>query len=128
VSAYDFERSFEIAKIGCPNGYCFPNAVRALRNRQRFVKHTVDLRGAKYIEGCVEIDQGIIIQHGWIELENGTILDPTLAAIDCGKIERRYFPLARYSRQELIGKRLNAFPIAMVELAQQQTALSRGEI
>lgn len=119
---YDFERSSDIAKIGCPAGFCYPNAVRALRNRGRFVKHSVNLHGAKYVEGCVKV-HGIPLQHGWLELPDGTILDPTRAAIDRVKKEAEYFPLARYSREELKGLRLNVFPLAMIELAQQQAKL-----
>ena len=94
------------------------------------MRHSIDLRNAKYVEGCVEltdIRRGIIIQHGWLVLEDGTILDPTLATADRVKIERTYYPAFRYSREELTGKRLNAFPVALVELNQFEIELkSKG--
>jgi hypothetical protein len=125
---YDYERSRQIAaQIGCPAGYCYSNAVRALRNRQRFQRHSVNLQGAEYVEGCVQIHGiPIPIQHGWLELPDGTILDPTLAAQHDVEREVKYFPLVSYRKEELKGLRLNVFPLAMIELGQQQTQLMRG--
>jgi len=129
---YDYERSNQIAQtIGSVPGYCFYNAVRALRNhRQGIRKHSINLQGAKYVEGCAEIAKGFFIQHGWLELEDGMILDPTRAATvstpvgGLGELKWKYHPAFRYSKKELVGKRLNQFPIKMIELGEFQAKLS----
>lgn len=136
VAGYDFKRSLEIAKtVHAVPKFCFVNAVKALRTR------SLKLHTARYVEGHIQF-LGMWIDHGWLECEDGTILDPTRAWIaeyghkyftdglvkettaeQDATIERLYIPLRRYTQEELKGVRLNQLPIAMIELTQQQMNL-----
>jgi len=114
---FDYERSAIIArKQPCPPKFCWYNALKALRHR------SLDLPAStKYVEGWVKTNHGIAIEHGWLELEDGTILDPTFVAagweiaLELGTErgtyqQHEYFPGIRYSREELKGVRLNKLP------------------
>ncbi len=49
------------------NGYCFQNAINALRH----------LPGGKLVVGWAKLASGRRIEHGWVELADGRIVDPT---------------------------------------------------
>ncbi len=123
----DYERSLEIATtMNSVPKFCFYNSVKALRKR------SLNLHNAKYVEGCAK-GEIMAFQHGWLELEDGTILDPTFAAICLDRQyegldapnEYKYFPLFRYCKEELNGMRLNRFPLEIEALGKQQTQLLR---
>lgn len=120
---YNAELSYEIAmSVSCPPRQCFSTAVRVLRNRsQGDVRHAVDLSGAHYIEGCAKIAL-LFFQHGWLELLDGTILDPTRITVELETDHCReytYYPMHRYTKEELKGYRLSAFPLDKLGLAKQ---------
>lgn len=112
---FDHKRSEAIATAQvCIPKYCFYNALKALRNRSLALPLST-----KYVEGTIKV-YGVDIAHGWLELEDGTILDPTFI-VDCIELETlynvkahepfEYYPLFRYSRDDLKGVRLNQVPL-----------------
>lgn len=111
----DYERSLAIAqKMGWHFTFhrCWENAVQALRLCH---KH---LGNALYVEGwyaCPDMVGAPLVQpHGWLELEDGTILDPPYAMTDheAGKrFHHEYFPVHRYRLEELKGVRCASLPL-----------------
>ncbi len=107
----DYERSLAIAQqldyLYTP-GCCWANAVQALRMK-RF-----HLSNAIYVEGwCAMPGIGLVQPHGWIELQDGTILDPTYMMADHEQGQRNlyvYFPALHYKLEELKGVRLRSLP------------------
>lgn len=66
---------------------CWRNAILALFS-------TPALEGAVYVEGwCVAF---FSFEHGWLELPDGTIIDPTITEDDM-----QYFPGVKYTLEEL---------------------------
>jgi hypothetical protein len=57
------------------------------RNARRVVQQLRDYVDASYLEGIACLDGGILIEHGWLCREDGTLIDPTLPA---GEVV--YFP------------------------------------
>lgn len=71
---------------------CYKNALVALLTEER-------LQRGRYVEGFVVADFGgcrLPMEHGWIELPNGTVIDVTYA--DVGLTDVRYFPVLHLSR------------------------------
>ncbi len=90
----DFNRSFAVAKqIRAEKKACWYNALLAFFTNE-------DLQKGWYVEGWAIPDMEIHlnIEHGWIELEDGSIIDPTFAAL--GDKDVLYFPAIRYTYQE----------------------------
>jgi hypothetical protein len=54
------------------------------------IVHLREYRAATYVEGMAVIDGGLLIEHGWLEIE-GEIVDPTLPSD-----EAIYFPGLRF--------------------------------
>jgi hypothetical protein len=112
---YDYQRSLFMAKqVWTVPKQCWSNAVRALRTRRKLV------RDAKYVEGFVELFEGFYIEHGWLELPDGTILDTTRAYLEYyhnhAPDERTYYPVLKYTLADLKGVRGSHLPLSMVEL------------
>jgi hypothetical protein len=106
----DYKRSLSIAqKMGNVPQTCWANVVRALRTHRR------QLGNVMYVEGwCAAPEIDFVGEHGWLELEDGTILDPTYAARDNedGKrLHYEYFPALHYRPEELKGVRLHQLPL-----------------
>ena len=59
-----------------------------------------DFQRGWYVEGWAIPDKEIRIniEHGWIELEDGSIIDPTFVAL--GDRDVLYFPAIRYTYHE----------------------------
>jgi hypothetical protein len=62
---------------------CYHNAFRV-------VQYVPEYENADYVEGVVVVDNGLVIEHGWVEMD-GMIVDPTLP--DCKLV---YFPGLRF--------------------------------
>src|SRR5437667_843910 len=99
--SYDYPLSLLVAEktLVIPK-QCFSNSVRALRQCKKV------LNGARYVEGHVELFENFFIQHGWLELPDGTtIVDPTRAYLEKyhnhTPDERVYHPLLTYSLADL---------------------------
>lgn len=78
---------------------CWRNSVKVIR----WLKDP----GSSYVEGFVRLDYlgHIVVEHGWVELSDGTIIDPTIPDKDV-----TYFPGVRYSREEVLGKKQSEPP------------------
>ena len=107
----DYERSLNIARrmdYHYMPGCCWANAVQALRLYHK------RLGDVMYVEGwCAMPEIDLCQEHGWIELEGGTIIDPTYAEADDGqgkRLQYEYFPVVRYRLEELKGVRLRSLP------------------
>ncbi len=67
---YDRELSAAVAvRIGALPKLCWTNALKALRTQRL-------LAGGYYVEGWAIINYSVV-EHGWIELPDGRIVDPT---------------------------------------------------
>lgn len=85
---------------------CWGNAVAALRTQRK-------LQEACYVEGWIVLVKPVAAEHGWIELPDGRIIDPTYAPLIAGQLadaQPVYFPGLRYTRKELKGIQLKALP------------------
>lgn len=85
---------------------CWGNALTALRTQRQLGK-------AYYVEGWLVKDKPLVIEHGWVELPDGRIIDPTYALLVVQQsvgAPPAYFPGVRYSRKELKGIQLKALP------------------
>jgi hypothetical protein len=109
----DYHQSLSIAQAlgwDYEEQCCWINAVQCLR---RYYKRPGQ---ALYVEGWVSIpDLQFVQEHGWIELEAGTILDPTYVRVSHDHHEDRwrehlYFPAVRYTLEELKGIRRSSLP------------------
>jgi hypothetical protein len=107
----DYERSLALAEkmdYHYIPGCCWANALQALRLQEKHLGH------ALYVEGwCAMPEISMVQEHGWLELQDGTILDPTYAAADHGqgkRLQYNYFPALRYRLNELKGVRLHSLP------------------
>ena len=120
IRIVDLYRSLDIAdEIDCLPCFCWRNAVSALRTS------SLNLGDAKYVEGVFvtpnrEYGGTYTIPHGWLELPDGTILDPTFAAhpslSECDWLEddyapRQYVTLASYSLTDLEKVNIEDLPI-----------------
>jgi hypothetical protein len=115
AKSYDYQRSLFMAKqVWTVPKQCWSNAVRALRTRRKLV------RDAWYVEGFVELFPGFSIEHGWLELPAGTILDTTRAYLEHyhghESDNRTYHPVLKYSLDDLKGVRGSQLPLGMIEL------------
>ncbi len=107
----DYGRSLAIAKrmdYRYNPGCCWANAVAALRLYHK------QLGAVVYVEGwCALPEIDMVQEHGWLELKDGTILDPTYAVPDdeqAVRLHYEYFPALRYRLEELKGVRLRSLP------------------
>lgn len=86
------ELSVEVALlVGAENGECFSNALYGL--------HALDYKqGIVYVEGVTSNDV-LLCHHGWLELPNGMIIDPTPCYHKRNKLlgPADYFPAERWS-------------------------------
>jgi hypothetical protein len=109
----DYDQSLSVAQdLGWryEEQCCWHNAVQALRLYQKRLGEAV------YVEGWVSVPEIKFVQeHGWLELANGTILDPTYVRSSHDHLENRwrehlYFPAVRYTLEGLQGVRAHALP------------------
>jgi hypothetical protein len=112
---YDSQRSLSIAdKVLTIPKQCWSNALRALRRCKK------QLKDAYYVEGHIELLENFFIQHGWLELPDGTIIDPTRAYLEKyhghEPDNRTYHPLLTYTLADLKGVRGTDLPLGMIEL------------
>ena len=107
----DRDRSLDLAlhliSLDCwEEQCCWANAISALR---RWGKRKGT---AVYVEGWCAVPAIHLVQpHGWIELEDGTILDPTYVYADSSEevqLDYEYYPAVRYQREELKGIRIRS--------------------
>lgn len=99
----DYERSQEIAAaIDIRLKQCWRNAMLTIMVYDTLVD-------AFYVQGYIVVAWGAVIAHGWVELADGTVIDPTLVFLDTrypsvypNQMARRtcYFPVKRWSRKE----------------------------
>ena len=84
------ELSKKVAKeIDAQKHQCWNNSVMAV-----YILDDI-LHGAVYVEGWIVYI--VPIEHGWIELTDGTIVDPTIPEA----IDVLYFAGVKYSREEI---------------------------
>lgn len=91
----DFAVSREMEwKVQAENGQCYRNAYGA-------IKRLSNVPGARYVEGWVVWDDlQVPFEHGWLELPDGTIVDPTPAY--CNRTDARtYFGGYHWTATEL---------------------------
>ena len=93
------------------------------------------MHNARYVEGTCNFGFTYGI-HGWIELEDGTIIDPTRAWAETYQTEALgiilepkpehyvYYPLVKYTKEELKGKHDYNLPIALEELWKQSSQIT----
>ena len=88
----DVEQSRQMGKrVHARNKSCYFNAWKALEFFKR----------ARYVEGWCASPPGLVARHAWVELRNGTIVDPT--PIYYKEPEgRKYFAGRRYTRSKVI--------------------------
>ncbi len=91
----DRERSADLAgKVAARDKECFRNAVMALGALGRE-------ENADYVEGWATTPWMATL-HGWVELEDGTIIDSTPTWLEADD-DRLYFAGRRYSRADIWG-------------------------
>jgi hypothetical protein len=107
---YDRELSAAVAvRIGALPKLCWTNALEALRTQRL-------LAGGYYVEGWAIINYSVV-EHGWIELPDGRIVDPTHARPTKMKMQTTeestpaYFAGVRYTKEELTGLRISRLPL-----------------
>jgi hypothetical protein len=76
-------------EIRAYNGFCWQNAIKALRR----------LTGGKLAIGWARLASGRRVEHAWVELADGRIVDPTPSYI--GRRGVKYQALKRYTRAEV---------------------------
>jgi len=78
----DYERSLAITKkVDIQEKECYSNAVYTLLCCE-------ECENGLYVEGFAFLtDRGMLLEHGWVELTDGSIIDPTLAALGHRNIE-----------------------------------------
>lgn len=82
------------ALVDAENGQCWVNSVYGLVRARRLLGED-----AVYVEGWAT---GYLpVAHGWIEIPGVAIVDPTPAWHDERKLERTYFPAARYTEDDI---------------------------
>ena len=113
--SYDYQRSLFMAnQVWTVPKQCWSNAVRALRTRRKVV------RGGFYVEGFIEFIPRLYIEHGWLELPDGTIIDTTRAYLEKfyghESDDRVYHPVLKYTLADLKGVRGSQLPLGMIEL------------
>jgi hypothetical protein len=90
------------------------------------------VQGAFYVEGHIEFIKGLYIQHGWLELPDGTIIDSTRAYLEHyhghKHDEYHYYPLLKYSLNDLKGVRGEQLPLGQIELNVREFELLPAEI
>lgn len=86
------------------NTECYRNAVLALQSDT-----ALDAAGAVYVEGLVVAHRGLLspFEHAWLELPDGTVIDPTPTYCKRGTPPRTYCGAFRWTRDE-------AFALCMV--------------
>jgi hypothetical protein len=89
-------------RVAAMNKQCWWNALRGLRSVYRTTP------GAAYVEGHAISRFGIIAEHGWIELADGRIVDPTpswheylIDGTETAEQAQVYFPAVRYTVADL---------------------------
>lgn len=91
---FDIQRSREVANhIIVEKRACYKNALVALLTQDSLAR-------GRYVEGFALPDLGgcrLPMEHGWIELPNGTVVDATYVSM--GITDVRYFPVLHLSRQ-----------------------------
>lgn len=86
--------------VGAKNRECWNNAVKA----------TAYLGpAARYVEGWVVTDLGLLVEHGWVELPD-CLVDPTPAYVKQKRC--RYFPGVRYELQQVLDQDGKLMPLA----------------
>jgi hypothetical protein len=87
------------ARVLARNGACYGNAVNALIR-------DVALRrqGARYVEGFVMTHSGLVtpVEHAWIELPDGSVVDPTPWYCRRTTPARTYFGAFRWTADQCI--------------------------
>ena|SRR6266566_395512 len=113
--SYNYSLSLFMAKeVWTVPKQCWSNAVRALRTRRKVV------RDSWYVEGFIEFIPGLYLEHGWLELPDGTIIDTTRAYLEHyhghKHDEYHYYPVLKYTLADLKGVRGSQLPLGMIEL------------
>ena len=70
-----------------PAKECFATALRAWDESET--------AKAVYCEGFLRLESGLLIEHGWLELPDETVIDPTIPGATC------HVTVARFSEDEL---------------------------
>jgi len=99
--------SFTVAeKIMAVPKRCWGNALFALRTQK-------ELRGASYVEGWAVFVKPLIIEHGWVELPDRRIVDPSYPLFADrlpASAQPAYFAGVRYARDDLKYIKLASLP------------------
>jgi hypothetical protein len=93
-SSVDLPRSRDLAaRVHASDRDCFRNALSALPFTP----------GAMYVEGLA-VSHSLLVrpeEHGWLQLPDGTILDPTPVYCHEGTSVHTYFPMFNWTRDDL---------------------------
>jgi hypothetical protein len=92
---YNLSLTFAFMSNAQPNE-CYCNAWEVVAHH---------LESGFYIEGwtVLEVDREVqLIEHGWVKLDDGTIIDPSIIFIIGPDTPIRYFPGVTYSRHEAL--------------------------
>jgi hypothetical protein len=96
--SFDYIESALVAStIDAKKRECFKNCVIALLVNavaSEFI----------YVEGFA-LSAGQVFEHGWLENDDGLIVDPTLVLYNGDHTSAQYFPVYRFTREEIERKR-----------------------
>lgn len=104
------------ARVGAKPKRCYANAMLA-------VQVLPEMADAYYVEGYAMLSgrlRGVSIEHAWVEMADGRIVDPTTAALG-------YRAVHRYRREEILSSRIpNTKPVEWFAVAATM-ARERGD-
>lgn len=95
TATLDLERSREVsAVVHAMPKHCWQNSMDALETCYR------DHPSAFYVEGWAVTEYGLVVEHGWVEVD-GRIIDPTPSWNEVEEGDRAYFAGVRYTLKEM---------------------------
>lgn len=98
---------------------CWWNAVAVVRRSRG--------RAGTYTEGFAIAAMGLVLEHGWVTAEGGSVIDPTWPAVNQpADGHYRYFPAYAWGYGDLIGVTDRHFPLYCAG-GQSYVGLARGE-
>jgi hypothetical protein len=94
---YDLSLIFALAVEAQPH-LCWTNAANTVIAFPGFFD------GGSYVEGWMVLcrRQVELVEHGWCELPDGSIIDPSIVFLAKEHVKAEYFPGVRLSRKEVI--------------------------
>lgn len=94
-----FDRELSDAAAECVDAkpkQCYRNAVMSLVLADHWLLG--DSHDLVYVEGTIIVDGlPIPFEHGWLELKDGTVIDPTSAVVQSSDTNVDYYPAVRFA-------------------------------